>query len=231
MLSEHRFALGVALALLALAGSLFALMAFGAGEDFIQRIDDDWADLVEPLEWGPLTVGAWVLNILGGAWVTLPVRVGVGFWLYRKKRWEALWVWVVAVVSSEIAVGVLKSIYGRARPPDPLVSTTGFSFPSGHAVAGAVTVIALVIVLVPAGPRRRNLEVIAGYFAFFMAGSRVYLRAHWLSDVVAGTALGAAMAIGIAALTHEFGDYLYRRRVRGALDALHSADAPSEPDD
>ena len=73
-----------------------------------------------------------------------------------------MWAWIGAAVFSELAITILKPLYGRDRPPDPDVVTTGFSFPSGHAVAGSVTAIALVIVLVPAGPRRRYLEVLAG---------------------------------------------------------------------
>jgi len=69
--------------------------------------------------------------------------------------------------------------------------------------------VAAVIVLVPAGPKRRNLEMMAAAFAIIMALSRVYLRAHWLSDVAAGAALGAAIALGAAALMHRIDD---RRR-------------------
>ena len=78
------------------------------------------------------------------------------------------------------------------------------SFPSGHAIAGAVVAITLVVVWVPAGPRRRNLELGAAAFAFLMAGSRLYLGAHWLTDVVAGVAFGAAAAVGTAALVHRY---------------------------
>jgi len=44
--------------------------------------------------------------------------------------------------------------------------------------------------------------MIAAGFAVMMGVSRVYLRAHWLSDVVAGVALGAAVAIGVAVVMH-----------------------------
>ena len=71
-----------------------------------------------------------------------------------------------------------------------------FLFPAGHAVANAVTAVGLVIVLVSPGPRRWVWQLRAVAFAFLMALSRVYLAAHWLSDVVAGALLRGGLAIG-----------------------------------
>ena len=45
-----------------------------------------------------------------------------------------------------------------------------------------------------------------------MALSRVYLRAHWLSDVAAGVLLGAGVALGCAGLVTEVRDLFLRRR-------------------
>ena len=58
---------------------------------------------------------------------------------------------------------------------------------------------ALVIILLAPGEHRRAWEVRAGVFAFVMALSRTYLRAHWLTDVVAGALLGAALALTVGA--------------------------------
>ena len=106
------------------------------------------------------------------------------------------------MAASQALIGPVKNLYERARPPFPLVETTSFSFPSGHAVAGAAIAVSLVIVLIPAGPKRRNLEIVAAGFAALMAMSRVYLRAHWLSDVGAGASLGIAVAISAATVVH-----------------------------
>jgi undecaprenyl-diphosphatase len=57
-----------------------------------------------------------------------------------------------------------------------------------------------VLVLAAPGPSRWRWEVRAVAFAAVMALSRVYLRAHWLSDTVAGGLLGAALALGFPAL-------------------------------
>jgi undecaprenyl-diphosphatase len=79
----------------------------------------------------------------------------------------------------------------------------GFSFPSGHAVATASIAVALVLAFQHAGPQRRKWEVAAAAAAFVMALSRVYLNAHWFSDVVAGVLLGTGIALGATALISE----------------------------
>ena len=81
-----------------------------------------------------------------------------------------------------------------------LIETSGAAFPSGHAIATAVTAVGLVLVLAHPGPSRWKWEVRAVEFTAVMALSRVYLRAHWLSDTVAGVLLGAGLALGWPAL-------------------------------
>jgi undecaprenyl-diphosphatase len=63
-----------------------------------------------------------------------------------------------------------------------------------------VTAVGLVLVLAPPGRARWRWEVNAVVFTSVMALSRVYLRAHWLSDTVAGALLGAGVALGWPAL-------------------------------
>jgi undecaprenyl-diphosphatase len=106
------------------------------------------------------------------------------------------------MVASEILIGTLKGLYDRQRPPArlALVSTHGASFPSGHAVAASVTVVALVLALFPAGPHRWWWGLAAALFSFVMAISRAYLAAHWLSDAVAGMLLGITVALCSALL-------------------------------
>lgn len=211
MVEDHPVALRISIALWALSAFLFVALAIPVTADVVQSVDDvvyRWAVATEA---GVAVGAAKVLDFVGSTWVTAPVIVLVGAWLAWRRRWEALTVWVVVMILSQLAIGPVKDLYQRVRPPLSLVDTSSWSFPSGHSVATAAIAITAVIVLVPASPRRRNLEMLAAAFALVMALSRVYLRAHWLSDVAAGAALGAAIALGVAALISWMDD---RRRVR-----------------
>ena len=195
----------------ALAGIVLTVMAVDGARTWIGPLDEAWLDLQQAIEWGPLTVVARLFDFVGSTYVTLPLRIVVTLWLASRTRWAALTTWVVAWAASDVSVGLLKNLYDRARPPGALVETSGFSFPSGHAIAGAVTAVALVIVLLPPGAHRRIWEVRAALFAFAMAMSRTYLRAHWLTDVVAGALIGAATAVATAAVVHLWRVRRFRR--------------------
>ncbi len=209
LLHDHPFAWRVALGLWILSALLFLALAVPLFTTPVQSIDDVMHRWAVSVEWNPIVFAAKTLDFIGSVWVTWPVIVAVAGWLAWRRRWEAFLSWVLAMAASQVLIGPVKDLYMRSRPPMSLVETTSWSFPSGHSVAGAAIAIALVIVLIPAGPKRRNFEMLAAVFAVLMALSRVYLRAHWLSDVAAGAALGAAVAIGTAALMHRIDD---RRR-------------------
>ncbi len=155
----------------------------------------------------PLTVIAKVFNVLGLVYVTLPVRIALGGFLALRRRWWHLAAFAGAVIMSELLIGPLKGAYDRPRPPGSLVATSGGSFPSGHAVAASVTVIAAVVALVPPGRRRALWAGVAVAFAILMGLSRAYLAAHWLSDATAGALLGTSCALTTALVT----DLLQRR--------------------
>ena len=206
LLASHPVAWRIALVLWVVGGSTFLALAVPATSQLVQQVDDAVWELAVSWEQDAFVAVAKVFDIVGSSWITAPLIVIVAIVLATRRRWEAFWFWALAMAASQALIGPVKNLYERARPPLPLVETSSFSFPSGHAVAGAAIAVSLVIVLVPAGPKRRNLEIVAAVFAVLMAMSRVYLRAHWLSDVAAGASLGIAVAISAAAVVHWLDD-------------------------
>jgi undecaprenyl-diphosphatase len=157
----------------------------------------------EALRWtqqllGPDRLG-WVQSVTFLAsrnFITVASFVLIGYFLaLRRHRWYTLLVPVVALGSITLNL-VLKLAYHRPRPVLPLVSAQGLSFPSGHAMISA-SFYGLLIYLVQTHVRRpalrwlrRGLIVGLGLLILLIGLTRVYLRVHYASDVLAGFMAG-----------------------------------------
>lgn len=116
-----------------------------------------------------------------------------------RRRWRDLPLLAVVPAGMLLNVG-LKHLFARPRPglPEPLVHITTFSFPSGHAIASTVFY-GMLCMLVFAHTRSRAWRAptlgVAIAMVLLVAFSRVYLGAHYVSDVVAGVAEGLALLL------------------------------------
>jgi membrane-associated phospholipid phosphatase len=200
MLVDSRRGLLVSGSLLAGAVLVGLLVFLPVTAPAVQAVDDAVWRFAGAVENEPTTAVATVLSWLGSAEVNWPLRAAALLLLAWRRHWLRAAAFTLAVLSSELFIGPVKGWTDRARPPGALIETTGASFPSGHAIATAVTAVGLVLVLAHPGPGRWRWEVNAVIFTSIMALSRVYLRAHWLSDTVAGALLGAGLALGWPAL-------------------------------
>ncbi|HLM07073.1 MAG TPA: phosphatase PAP2 family protein [Blastococcus sp.] len=200
MLVDTRRGLVVSGALLLGAVVVTLLVLLPATRPAVQAVDDAvwrWAGAARN---DPATALAVALSWLGSGLVNWPLRAAALLLLAWRRHWLRLAAFALAVLTSELFIGPVKSAVDRPRPPGSLIETSAASFPSGHAIATAVTAVGLVLVLAQPGPNRWRWEVYAVVLTSVMALSRVYLRAHWLSDTVAGALLGAGLALGWPAL-------------------------------
>ncbi len=218
LLGRPRQAALLTAGVVALTAVVFALVADHDMLTGIQRLDDAWLRLMVSGRTPPLTATAKVFNVLGLVYVTLPVRIALAGFLALRRRWWHLAAFAAAIATSEVLIGSLKGLYDRTRPPGSLVATSGASFPSGHAIAASVTVVAAVIALVPAGRRRVLWGAAAVAFSIVMGLSRAYLAAHWLSDATAGILLGTSCAL-VTALVVDQVQRWHNRRQRPARKA------------
>lgn len=115
------------------------------------------------------------------------------FFFIQKKRWWSIKIPVVAL-SSLLLMFLLKLIFERPRPSDPLLAqAAGFSFPSGHALM-SVTFYGLLLYIIFKNVKSTVWRWCVSIFFIFlilMIGfSRIYLRVHYASDVIAGFLVG-----------------------------------------
>jgi len=118
-----------------------------------------------------------------------------------------------------LATHLTKAAIDRPRPADPLVETVGSSYPSGHAAyATAYVAMAIIATRVLSRLASRTAVVLAGVVVAAVIGAtRVYLRAHYLSDVIGGYGLGLAIYGGCAAIALVVG--FVRQNGRAATDS------------
>ncbi len=131
---------------------------------------------------------------LGDATVLGAVAAFVVLWLVWKRSWPDLAYFLAAVLFGLLTVAVVQAAFRAPRPAVVELGLGGYSFPSGHATLGLV-VYGFVAVLAASQLRGRWRPVpyvVAGVLVAAIAGARLYLGAHRLSDLVAGLALGAA---------------------------------------
>ena len=114
---------------------------------------------------------------------------------YLRRRSKEVFLFVAAIGVGQLALAnVLKLLVRRDRPPDVqhLVVVHGYSFPSGHATAAASVWLAIALVFGRDRSKltRAVLAAAAALIAISVAASRALLGVHWLTDVIAGFALG-----------------------------------------
>jgi undecaprenyl-diphosphatase len=105
-------------------------------------------------------------------------------------------VWVLAVAGNGILNESLKALIGRARPlaPEGTLLVPGLSFPSGHSSGAVVAYGMLAYLALRLHPKAWHLPALVAslVLALTVGISRVVLRVHFASDVVAGFASGSA---------------------------------------
>jgi undecaprenyl-diphosphatase len=207
-------ALTTALTTAALCAWIFASLT----EDVLAREELSRADprvnaFVLGHRTGWLTTIMQTATWLGSSAVIVPLLLATSVYLLRACRdlraIAHLW---AALGGSLILFEAFKSMVGRARPPaaQMILHAGGYAYPSGHTTQ-AIAVWGLLAFLAVTGrsPRARRARTavltIAAAVILLVGASRIYLGVHWLTDVLAGYALGATWLALVVA--HRLSDH------------------------
>ena len=156
----------------------------------------------------PLDRAARVLTFFGGHLFLLPATLLVALGLRSRGHWISALLFSGSVVGGFALNSLLKVTFHRARPDlwQALVAEHTYSFPSGHAAMSTVFFGGLAAVALHLSKRpvvRVTALVLAAVAAVTISATRVYLGAHWTTDVVAGMMVGLFWVIVAAVATER----------------------------
>lgn len=144
------------------------------------------------------------LAALGSAPVLATAFGCASLWLLWRRRWKAALHWIVAVA---VGLGLTEALAVVVHMPRPPTAAAGFGFPS-IAVTMTTVVFGFFAVLIARelpGRQRVWPYLLTGVATALVGFARLYLGAHWLSDILGGMLLGAiwVLVIGIAYRRHS----------------------------
>lgn len=136
------------------------------------------------------------LTQLGSVYVVVGLCVVLAFveTIRERTAWVVAFI-VTVMVGEEVLQLTIKHLANRLRPTfNPAAATLGPSFPSGHSATAAAFYATAALLLGRGRPRVMRAFLVGGAVAIavMVAGTRVLLDLHWLSDVIGGLALGWA---------------------------------------
>ena len=198
---QYRPKRAMMLGLLVLA-ILFVALSLADAVMSIRAIDRSITDFIETLKSPLLTSIANFVSWFGmmpQAYVMIILVVAALF--IARRRWEAVVLGVSTIIT--IALNVLVKIMvrypGPTAPQSPeLLTINDYTFPSGHVMFFMVFfgfIAYLIASLMKRSWKRTVLLILLGFLLVFVGFFRVYLLAHWASDVVGGYMLGGVMLI------------------------------------
>ena len=150
---------------------------------FFQSLRTPWADQVFV-----------VLTELGDSFVNFCLFGAILIVLLAKRCFFAAGIWTVAVPGGSAGIQLLKEIIHLPRPMSLYHGASSYGFPSAHTAMSIILYGFLTIMLVrrPSGAWRWGIVGGALLICFGIGMSRLYLGAHWLSDVLGGFFIGAS---------------------------------------
>lgn len=189
--------IAIGLGVVVVSSVVFAALAgqFGGGVE-LRQADQIFTDaLGASFPLSAMQVFASLTRLADTRTLTILCIAVAVFLAIARQPWFAF-VWVVAIGGNSLINTSLKHVFGRLRPvqPEGFVFEHGFSFPSGHSSGCVVAYGMLAYLAMRLLPPRWQLPsiVVAVVLILTIGASRIFLRVHFASDVVAGFASGLA---------------------------------------
>lgn len=220
---EFRFFALISAVLIAAFAGFARLVDAVASEKVVLGFDHAVSQSLQLLRTG-WTDDVMVIPTLLGDWqVTTAVALAALAVLLLHRRWRLAGGMAAALLATLVFMRAMKLLVQTTRPADLYSGIDSFSFPSGHATMTA-TLYGIIGLIAFRGLGGMASRIVMGLCAGFIAAvalSRVYLAAHWPSDVGAGVLFGVGMTAGFALIFRR--EEISERIASGVLAAAATA--------
>ncbi len=186
-------------------GMLLIILAFLSfyeiGEDYangwLAQMDRNAAEFFHPLMTPALTRVVLAVTFFGSVGAVTTLSVIVGIVLILKRSLYRFAAFALTIAGGRILAVALKYLFARARPApeNPIVTYASYAFPSGHTMGTTLLCGSLAIIgatAVNGFGKRAGFFLLAAVWVMVIGASRIYLGAHYLTDVIGGMTAGIA---------------------------------------
>jgi undecaprenyl-diphosphatase len=163
---------------------------------FDQQVTDWFKRSTNPT----LTAAAHIISFCGSVAFLAVVSVGFAIYFLSIRAWNRLLELALTMLGGSLLNILLKHFFQRQRPvlENPLVTLTSFGFPSGHTMGATLLygLLALIAARFVRSTSGRTAVFALAILAITLIGlTRIYLGAHYLTDVIAAVAAGTAWLV------------------------------------
>lgn len=193
----------IGLTLLCVIGFIAIMVGVIGHSPIINQIDQAIINGVQRL---PFDNGFKVITNFGSPELNTLLALGISIYVVFKDKMLAMYLFSLYFVGAGLAY-VMKALVQRPRPAVASVHFDGYSFPSGHAIT-TILLVMLVCILAQHYLKAKTIQIfligLGSVWIFIIGASRVYLHAHFPTDVLASWCLAMAVLGGMSWLKRAY---------------------------
>lgn len=153
--------------------------------------------LMQSIQTPILTIFSEILALIFDPLTLIIISLIIAIYLYIKSSKKQGVILASAILLTCILVKAFKELFQRIRPLNQIIQETGFSFPSGHTTM-AVAFFGLITYLFSENKSKKTkttISLISILMILLTGFTRIYLRVHWLTDIIGGFILGGTILL------------------------------------
>jgi len=207
MKTSKKIVLSVILAIISLLILIFILIQISSSTNsntykgFLTNLDLSVNSFMTKIENNFITQLSTIIAFIFDTIILIIITLIISIFLWLKNNKDnkkGPLLFVITILLTSGLIFLIKNLVQRARPLNSTVYETGFAFPSGHTTMSLVffgVFTYLILLKNKSKPIKQTILSISIFMIALISFTRLYLNAHWLTDVLGGLALGSFILI------------------------------------